>query len=613
MPPKTKLHARLVREGTFQEARPAGSRSRAKKNIFSWPHVKPPADKMAAAGFYYDPTSEVKDRTTCFMCLKTLDGWEPSDDPLEEHLSHVPDCSWARARSKAWKKESRAELETSSNNPHSVDSLNARLDTFTHWPHNRKKGWNATSFNMAKAGFYYNPDNPGEDTASCSYCDLSLDGWEPKDDPVEEHKRRSPSCLCFVAPKPRDSSVESTETVTAASNTRGRETSSENTTTERPKRASSRARSKKSQAEPTTAAAKKSKTSKARLSAFSDDGVEEVGKFATELTPAPVKSPIKEQNEPEPAPASNDDDDDVEMYEDAKEPEEDYSSADISEMVTANEINPPMQQQEQTVNTSNIPGAFPESRGPSSIIPSEQKTKRPKDSLETIKKKKRTSTELEQDCDPNSPDLIPNKNKKSSTLSQQKNQSAGRTSGMALLSDDYNEHDDEDNKNNDDLKRVSHISEPQGSENWTRLTTSPGSSPEEVRTTKKAFTLNTPENNKENQPPTPVETDDEKPDSLQTPVKEVRILPPPGHPKWEAADPEMVLSVLQESNLNLIEEFQNDDSLKDKTIAEWVELMADRAEEALNEKANKLISIVEEQGERAIKSIQNLPAYNVNE
>lgn len=37
---------------------------------------------------------------------------------------------------------------------------------------------------MAKGGFAYTPQAPGDDTASCFYCDITLSGWVEDDDPL---------------------------------------------------------------------------------------------------------------------------------------------------------------------------------------------------------------------------------------------------------------------------------------------------------------------------------------------------------------------------------------------------------------------------------------------
>lgn len=84
----------------------------------------------------------------------------------------------------------------------------ARLDSFggkrKWWPHDANKLHGATSkkvvyglpsnhpysnrlaHKLAKAGFVYTPQESGvqDDTATCFYCDLSLSGWDPEDDPV---------------------------------------------------------------------------------------------------------------------------------------------------------------------------------------------------------------------------------------------------------------------------------------------------------------------------------------------------------------------------------------------------------------------------------------------
>ncbi|KAA8913561.1 hypothetical protein TRICI_003165 [Trichomonascus ciferrii] len=847
---------------------------------------------MAAAGFYFDPALDVNDKTSCFMCFVSLDGWEPGDDPLEEHAAVLPECSWVRVRSEAWKQVPENEMVNSTYNPHSLDSFNARLDTFTHWPHDRKKGWNPTSFNMAKAGFYFNPDNPDDDTASCTYCGLSLDGWEPKDEPIEEHRRRYPACLFFSVEKPRDLSVDSesvveTPTTTPDTTTRGRRSTRgrsskrsssamssdefDTGTATKKKRASSRTKKQ------TKKGSKQPAKGKARLSAFSDD--ENQFGDAISLKPAHIKSPVKEveeegeqeeqpepesepvqQQEPEPiqedahedgkevkhtrksrssrtnASADDDDDDtgmvtanDITVKEEEVPPEDEViadNGEDQDDSVI--EIEPPQQQKEQEpeqVDEESIadpgqqrepeimeedeqpaepeeeqvtpaearqerepepeleaekdsepspepakqqkqvkmPGAFPESREASAAPEPKKPTKKlPKDSLDKSRKK-RTSAELEMEYGMSSssasPALIPTKSRKSaatdkstaksdksiksdksttkaeqfasaeevgeedksasnaekpttkgksstkpekpgtsveksvskaeksstkdekstskagkstsksaadkstksdkstskakadkSTRSTRSTKSTSRTSntrpsGMALLDEDDDD-DDDNNKNNDDDndnkqedthktltrssgmallgegdddddeaedaldRRLTHVSEPPESENWTRLTSydSPGSSPAETR--KKAFALNTPpkqndHDDKENEDP-----EEQQSQPIQTPAKEVRIVTPPEHPKWDAADPDMVFSILQELEPSFTEEIQNDETLQDKTLVEWIAFLADRAEETFNEKANKLFAIVEEQGERGIQSVQNLPVAN---
>uniref|UniRef100_A0A8D2NIU6 Baculoviral IAP repeat containing 5 n=1 Tax=Zosterops lateralis melanops TaxID=1220523 RepID=A0A8D2NIU6_ZOSLA len=49
---------------------------------------------MAAAGFVHCPSENSPDVAQCFFCLKELEGWEPEDDPLEEHKKHSADCGF---------------------------------------------------------------------------------------------------------------------------------------------------------------------------------------------------------------------------------------------------------------------------------------------------------------------------------------------------------------------------------------------------------------------------------------------------------------------------------------------------------------------------------------
>lgn len=79
----------------------------------------------------------------------------------------------------------------------SEEMANARRATFEAgdgWAHEGKKGWRCKISKMVEAGWTCDLSPETEDGATCFYCNLSLDGWEPKDDPLDEHKRRSPDC-----------------------------------------------------------------------------------------------------------------------------------------------------------------------------------------------------------------------------------------------------------------------------------------------------------------------------------------------------------------------------------------------------------------------------------
>lgn len=68
----------------------------------------------------------------------------------------------------------------------------ARRETFVNWPHLDYK-W-ALPDQMAQAGFYYNPNEPGDDRAMCFTCNVCLVSWEKNDEPWSEHERHSPVC-----------------------------------------------------------------------------------------------------------------------------------------------------------------------------------------------------------------------------------------------------------------------------------------------------------------------------------------------------------------------------------------------------------------------------------
>ncbi|KAE8391083.1 hypothetical protein BDV23DRAFT_74894 [Aspergillus alliaceus] len=165
----------------------------------AWPHRRPSPAELAHAGFYYNPYETNPDNTTCFRCNRALDGWEEEDNPITEHLKHANDCGWAIMMDIQQHSSNPAEIE----DPTSDKIREARLATFgTSWPHDGKRGWVCQSEKMVDGGWYFCPTEESNDLASCAYCKLSLDGWEPKDDPFDEHYRRSADCSFFVFAQP---------------------------------------------------------------------------------------------------------------------------------------------------------------------------------------------------------------------------------------------------------------------------------------------------------------------------------------------------------------------------------------------------------------------------
>ncbi|KAL1960835.1 hypothetical protein VTO42DRAFT_5818 [Malbranchea cinnamomea] len=170
-----------------------GRSSTAKTRPVSWPYDRPSPEDLAQAGFYFSPTAISPDNAACFLCERALDGWEEDDDPIAEHLKHSSDCGWAIMMAIARSSADPDEIE----DPTSDRIVEARRATFVSWPHDGKRGWICKTEKMVEAGWYFCPNEESEDFVSCAYCKLSLDGWEPKDDPFDEHYRRSPECSFF--------------------------------------------------------------------------------------------------------------------------------------------------------------------------------------------------------------------------------------------------------------------------------------------------------------------------------------------------------------------------------------------------------------------------------
>ncbi|RAL05351.1 uncharacterized protein BO80DRAFT_345516 [Aspergillus ibericus CBS 121593] len=181
----------------YPEKRRSSSAKSAKP--VAWPHSRPSPAELAHAGFFYNPYETNPDNTTCFLCRRALDGWEEDDNPITEHLKHTKDCGWAIMMDIQQHSSNPAEIE----DPTGERIAQARQATFGEsWPHDGKRGWLCQSDKMVEGGWYFCPNEESDDLATCPYCKLSLDGWEPKDDPFDEHYRRSSDCSFFVFARP---------------------------------------------------------------------------------------------------------------------------------------------------------------------------------------------------------------------------------------------------------------------------------------------------------------------------------------------------------------------------------------------------------------------------
>ncbi|KAF2036636.1 inhibitor of apoptosis repeat-containing protein [Setomelanomma holmii] len=191
-----------ARLATFQGAatsklRRTSSRSKkaATKSKNAWPLKSPSAEDLAFAGFVWKPTSASPDNVQCFSCNCQLDGWEESDVPAYEHLTHSPTCGFAVVTAIRLRHGDPARTEE---DPTCDSMVAARHATFgDQWPLDSTAGYPSVD-QMVAAGWCYDPADDMPDGVTCPYCALALDAWDAGDDPMEEHRRRAADCLFFA-------------------------------------------------------------------------------------------------------------------------------------------------------------------------------------------------------------------------------------------------------------------------------------------------------------------------------------------------------------------------------------------------------------------------------
>ncbi|KAL8377963.1 hypothetical protein RB595_008583 [Gaeumannomyces hyphopodioides] len=189
---ENRLSSFLGPQAVTKQKRASNTSSRAPKTL-SWPHKFLPPFELAKAGFYFDPHPGNPDNVVCFLCNKNMDGWEADDSPIEEHLKHSPNCGWAVTA--AVEAECQGMEQVDPRDPRMVE---ARKATFAgKWPYESKKGWKCKTKQLAEAGWIYTPTNESDDNTTCAYCQLSLDGWEAGDKPMDEHFKRASGCPFF--------------------------------------------------------------------------------------------------------------------------------------------------------------------------------------------------------------------------------------------------------------------------------------------------------------------------------------------------------------------------------------------------------------------------------
>ncbi|KAJ2849097.1 hypothetical protein IWW36_002879, partial [Coemansia brasiliensis] len=211
-----------------------------RRGRYRWPYIKystylAQPDTLASAGFVFSPAKDAPDNVQCFHCGFELTGWEPTDDPFAEHYAHEPSCSYAKLHCQVraaargnkiemvgWPFETNANLSPAEREQERQkvvairDDVEMRLRTFDsgEWPHTGRTDWNVTPEKLAEAGFYYTPEFPNDDTATCAFCGYALGDWEADDEPISEHSKRSPECLFFrLDSTTKEAAIEEVEAV----------------------------------------------------------------------------------------------------------------------------------------------------------------------------------------------------------------------------------------------------------------------------------------------------------------------------------------------------------------------------------------------------------------
>ncbi|CAH1761249.1 228_t:CDS:2 [Entrophospora sp. SA101] len=127
---------------------------------------------------------QLHDKNECKAC------WNKDDDPFQKHQASSPDCPWVLCRNYPNNKD---------NNTANESTLN--WDNKNQWPTSKK-------LENARIKTF------GDDNVVCPYCNISLEGWEPGDDPVKENTKRSITCLFFAkSPKSKKSKAQATQQI----------------------------------------------------------------------------------------------------------------------------------------------------------------------------------------------------------------------------------------------------------------------------------------------------------------------------------------------------------------------------------------------------------------
>ncbi|XP_059202015.1 E3 ubiquitin-protein ligase XIAP [Centropristis striata] len=187
----------VVDESTYPMAPHMKSEEARLQTFSSWPSTAPvrPRD-LAQAGLYYLGES---DRVQCFCCGGMLGGWEAGDTGWGEHTKHFPYCFFILGHDvgnvpfQGGTEEEGFGSRQHANTPYvHMGSLEERLGSFAGVQHQ------IDHERLARAGFYSSGQG---DRVVCFRCGGGLKGWQPEEDPWEEHAKHYPGCSFLLTEK----------------------------------------------------------------------------------------------------------------------------------------------------------------------------------------------------------------------------------------------------------------------------------------------------------------------------------------------------------------------------------------------------------------------------
>ncbi|XP_030001254.1 E3 ubiquitin-protein ligase XIAP [Sphaeramia orbicularis] len=183
-------------ESTYPMAPHMKSEEARLQTFSSWPTTAPvrPRD-LAEAGLYYLGKN---DQVQCFCCGGMLGAWEVGDSAWGEHNKHFPNCFFILGHDvgnipfQRGIEEEEGGSSQHANTHVSMGSYEERLDSFAGVQHP------IDPERLARAGFYSTGTG---DRVLCFCCGGGLKGWQPEEDPWEEHAKHYPGCRFLLEEK----------------------------------------------------------------------------------------------------------------------------------------------------------------------------------------------------------------------------------------------------------------------------------------------------------------------------------------------------------------------------------------------------------------------------